>query len=138
MRRNSILDIVVAFAALVALAPSVQPSEHNPFKKEAARIPQAAVTANGSPANTAPSVLDRASSTRLTFTHLSVADGLSNADVRAVAQDHQGFMWFGTWLGGLNRYDGYTFKVYKHDDRDPRSLNNDTVRTLFVDRSSGR
>jgi PAS domain S-box-containing protein len=69
----------------------------------------------------------------LRFTHLSVADGLSHADVRAIAQDHQGFMWFGTWLGGLNRYDGYTFKVYEHDDQDERSLNNDTVRTLFVD-----
>jgi ligand-binding sensor domain-containing protein/signal transduction histidine kinase len=74
--------------------------------------------------------LDNAS---LHFSHLSSADGLSHADVRAIAQDHQGFMWFGTWLGGLNRYDGYTFKVYKHDDQDERSLNNDTVRTLFVD-----
>ena len=37
-------------------------------------------------------------------------------------------MWFGTWLGGLNRYDGYTFKVYKHDDQDERSLNSDSIR----------
>jgi len=85
--------------------------------------------------NTGRSVSEPASPAKLSFTHLSVADGLSHADVRAVAQDQQGFMWFGTWLGGLNRYDGYTFKVYKHDDRDERSLNNDTVRTLFVDHS---
>ena len=72
---------------------------------------------------------------KLSFTHLSVADGLSNADVRAIAQDHQGFMWFGTWLGGLNRYDGYTFKVYKHDDQDGHSLATDTVQKLYVDRA---
>ena len=70
----------------------------------------------------------------LRFTHLTVADGLSQSDVRAIAQDRQGFMWLGTWLGGLNRYDGYTFKVYKHDDQDPRSLLSDAVRTLYVDR----
>ena len=70
----------------------------------------------------------------LRFTHLTVADGLSQSDVRAIAQDRQGFMWFGTWLGGLDRYDGYTFKVYKHDDQDPRSLLSDAVRTLYVDR----
>jgi len=68
------------------------------------------------------------------FTHLSVADGLSQSDVRAIVQDRQGFMWFGTWLGGLNRFDGYTFKVYKHDASDNKSLSNDSVRKLYVDR----
>ena len=57
----------------------------------------------------------------LQFTHLSVADGLSHSDVRAIVQDQQGFVWFGTWLGGLNRYDGYTFKTYKHNDHEDRS-----------------
>ena len=68
------------------------------------------------------------------FTHLSAADGLSQSDVRAIVQDRQGFMWFGTWLGGLNRYDGYTFKVYKHDDRDDGSLGCDSIWALYVDR----
>jgi len=72
---------------------------------------------------------------KLSFTHLAVADGLSHADVRAIAQDHQGFMWFGTWLGGLNRYDGYTFKVYKHDDQDAHSLGCDSIWALYVDRA---
>jgi ligand-binding sensor domain-containing protein/signal transduction histidine kinase len=71
----------------------------------------------------------------LRFTHLSVADGLSHSDVRAIVQDRQGFMWFGTWLGGLNRYDGYTFKVYKHSDHDDRSLGCDSIWGLYVDRS---
>ena len=71
----------------------------------------------------------------LHFSQLSLADGLSHADVRAIVQDRQGFMWFGTWLGGLNRYDGYTFKVYKHDDQDNRSLGCDRIWGLFVDRA---
>jgi ligand-binding sensor domain-containing protein len=69
------------------------------------------------------------------FSHLSVADGLPDGDVRAITQDKQGFMWFGTWLGGVNRYDGYTFKVYRHDGKDERSLACDTIRALFVDRA---
>ena len=76
-----------------------------------------------------------ASPAKLRFAHLSVADGLSHPDVRAIAQDGQGFMWFGTWLGGLNRYDGYTFKVYKHDDQDERSLRSDSIWALYVDRA---
>jgi ligand-binding sensor domain-containing protein len=76
-----------------------------------------------------------AQTTKLRFTHLSVADGLSDADVRAIAQDRQGFMWFGTWLGGLNRYDGYTFKVYKHDDQDEHSLGSNSIWALYVDRT---
>ncbi|MBK8901293.1 MAG: response regulator [Anaerolineaceae bacterium] len=69
----------------------------------------------------------------LKFTHLTTDDGLSHSDVRAITQDLQGFMWFGTWLGGLNRYDGNTFKVYKHDPHDPGSLSSDNVRKLYVD-----
>jgi ligand-binding sensor domain-containing protein len=70
---------------------------------------------------------------RLRFSRLSVADGLSHSDVRAIVQDSQGFMWFGTWLGGLNRYDGYSFKAYKHDPRNSRSLGGDSVRALYID-----
>jgi signal transduction histidine kinase/ligand-binding sensor domain-containing protein len=44
------------------------------------------------------------------FQHLGVERGLSQASVRAIAQDRQGFMWFGT-QEGLNRFDGYDFQV---------------------------
>jgi signal transduction histidine kinase/ligand-binding sensor domain-containing protein len=76
-----------------------------------------------------------AQTTKPSFTHLSVAEGLSNGDVRAIVQDRQGFMWFGTWLGGLNRYDGYTLKVYNHDDQEDRSLGCDSIWGLYVDRA---
>ncbi len=69
------------------------------------------------------------------FHHLTIDDGLSQSDVRAMVQDQQGFMWFGTWRGGLNRYDGYTFKVYKHDPQDEHSISSDNVWVLYADRS---
>jgi len=55
----------------------------------------------------------------LKFEHLSLEDGLSESGVRAILQDSAGFMWFGTW-GGLNRFDGYTFKIYKMSLMYPR------------------
>lgn len=45
------------------------------------------------------------------FEYLTIAQGLSHNTVHAVLQDRHGFMWFGT-ENGLNKYDGYSFKVY--------------------------
>ena len=36
-------------------------------------------------------------------------------------EDDQGFIWFGTQYG-LNRYDGYKFKLFKHEPGRPDSL----------------
>lgn len=55
------------------------------------------------------------------FKHLEVSDGLSNNSVNTIFKDRDGFMWFGTTTG-LNRYDGYTFKIYQHAENDPGSL----------------
>jgi signal transduction histidine kinase/ligand-binding sensor domain-containing protein len=43
-------------------------------------------------------------------------------------------MWFGTW-NGLNRYDGYKFKVFKHEPGNPKSLSGVYVYSLFKDHS---
>lgn len=45
-------------------------------------------------------------------------------------QDKQGFMWFGT-LDGLNRFDGYTFKIFRADPSNPKSLGNNSIYSLF-------
>lgn len=66
------------------------------------------------------------------FSTLSVSDGLSQATVNAIAQDKQGFIWFGT-QEGLNRYDGYEFAVYQKDPEDPHSLSHDWVWTVYAD-----
>ncbi|MBS0487957.1 MAG: hypothetical protein JSS13_11490, partial [Proteobacteria bacterium] len=47
------------------------------------------------------------------FRTYSTGDGLSQATAMAMAQDNTGFLWIGT-QDGLNRFDGYGFKVYKH------------------------
>ena len=70
------------------------------------------------------------------FEHLTVEDGLSQVTVYANLQDHQGFMWFGT-QDGLNRYDGYTFKVFRHDPQIPGSISDNYIKTLYQD-SKGR
>jgi PAS domain S-box-containing protein len=54
--------------------------------------------------------------------------------VRCILQDDQGFMWFGT-QDGLNKYDGYTFTIYRHLRSDPDSLSNNTVTALYQDRA---
>ena len=55
------------------------------------------------------------------FHRLSTADGLSQTRVAQILQDDQGFLWFGTQYG-LNRFDGYQFKVFAHDPEQPNSL----------------
>lgn len=66
------------------------------------------------------------------FKNIGVEQGLSHNTVYAIFQDKTGFMWFGT-KDGLNRYDGFRFKVFKNDPDDPRSLGNNTVNALHED-----
>jgi len=68
------------------------------------------------------------------FTRISTADGLSQTRVAQIVQDDRGFMWFGTQYG-LNRYDGYKFKVFVHDSRHSNSLGGVYISSLFKDRS---
>lgn len=67
------------------------------------------------------------------FTHLTNMDGLSQSTVQAIVKDKYGFMWFGT-QDGLNRYDGYTFRVYRHNPKDSTSLRSSHIYTLYEDR----
>jgi len=68
------------------------------------------------------------------FERIGPEHGLSQSSVYCILQDHQGFMWFGT-DGGLNKYDGYNFTVYRHDAENPQSLSNGTIMALYEDRS---
>jgi signal transduction histidine kinase/ligand-binding sensor domain-containing protein/DNA-binding response OmpR family regulator len=63
---------------------------------------------------------------------LGIEDGLSNNAVTCIYQDYRGFMWFGTY-DGLNRYDGYEFKVYRNRFGDARSLITNSVYTIEGD-----
>ncbi|MCX2452067.1 ATP-binding protein [Pedobacter sp. PLR] len=70
------------------------------------------------------------------FKHYQVENGLSNNSVFASVQDDKGFMWFGT-KDGLNRFDGYSFKTYRHDPANPTSLGNDKIYALLSDKTAG-
>lgn len=50
------------------------------------------------------------------FRHLNIEDGLSQSSVFGQLQDSKGFMWFCT-EDGLNKYDGYSFKIFKDRDK---------------------
>jgi signal transduction histidine kinase/ligand-binding sensor domain-containing protein len=68
------------------------------------------------------------------FRRLSNPQNLSQVRVESIVQDTQGFMWFGT-SNGLNRYDGYKFKVFKHEPGNPKSLSGVYVYSSFKDHS---
>ncbi|MDB5230363.1 MAG: hypothetical protein JWN76_1168 [Chitinophagaceae bacterium] len=68
----------------------------------------------------------------LSFRQLTVENGLSQNAVMSVAQDKQGFMWYGTRYG-LNRYDGIHFKVYKSLPGNPTTLSDNVVNALLTD-----
>jgi ligand-binding sensor domain-containing protein/signal transduction histidine kinase len=69
---------------------------------------------------------------RVRFRPLSTEEGLSQATEVSGVQDRLGFLWFATQFG-LNRFDGYTLKTYKHEMGDNASLACANVRTLFKD-----
>ena len=73
-------------------------------------------------------------SKNIRFEHLSLEEGLSQSVVTAILQDHLGFLWIGT-EDGLNRYDGYSFKVYKPDADNPSSLSDGWITSLVEDGS---
>lgn len=64
------------------------------------------------------------------FKHLQVEDKLSHNSVICMLQDSKGFMWFGT-KDGLNRYDGYNFKVFQHIPEDSSSIGSNFIRCLY-------
>ncbi len=67
---------------------------------------------------------------------ISTAQGLSQGLINDMIQDKEGFIWIAT-KGGLNRYDGYTFKIFTNDPQDTSSISSNAVSNLLED-SKGR
>src|SRR5688572_4089966 len=65
-------------------------------------------------------------------TYLGIEQGLSNNSVTRIFKDHNGFMWFGTF-DGLNRYDGYSFKIFRNVIGDTTSLNGNGIGAIAED-----
>ena len=70
----------------------------------------------------------------LNVTHYGPEDGLSQISVNTIFQDFRGFLWIGT-RDGLNRFDGYRFKVFRHQPSDNRSLSNSNIQSIVEDNS---
>ena len=68
------------------------------------------------------------------FRRLSGSADLSQTRAAWIVQDRVGFLWFGTQYG-LNRFDGYKSKTFKHEPGRPESLSCVYIRSLFVDHS---
>lgn len=66
------------------------------------------------------------------FVRLDNNQGLSNNQVTAIFKDSKGFMWFGT-MSGLNRYDGYNFKVFRHSLSDTSTINDNFINRIVED-----
>ncbi|HEY9049022.1 MAG TPA: two-component regulator propeller domain-containing protein [Ohtaekwangia sp.] len=64
------------------------------------------------------------------FMHIDSHQGLSHNFIRSVYKDAAGFVWIGT-ESGLNRFDGYSIKIYRNDPADSSSLPNDYIIRLF-------
>ncbi|NIW80717.1 MAG: histidine kinase, partial [Calditrichae bacterium] len=72
------------------------------------------------------------SGNQIKFERVSLKDGLSQSAVFSILQDRQGFMWFAT-QEGLNKYNGYDFKVFKHRIDEPESLSDNWINVIFED-----
>ena len=55
------------------------------------------------------------------FSKLDTYTGLSHNQVNAILKDQDGFLWFGT-MSGLNRYDGYSCRIFRKSYNDSSSL----------------
>lgn len=70
----------------------------------------------------------------ISFSALSINDGLSQCTVRSVVQDRTGFMWIAT-LDGLDRFDGSSIEVFRHNPSDSTSIAANHINALAVDAS---
>ena len=117
---------ILAFAlALIVLSSSVSLAQaHSPiFSSGPARIREDSRLLTRFP------VID---GNDIRFSRLSTAQGLSQSRVAQIVQDNEGFLWFGTQYG-LDRYDGYNFKVFVHDPARENSLSCAFVNSLLKD-----
>jgi signal transduction histidine kinase/ligand-binding sensor domain-containing protein/DNA-binding response OmpR family regulator len=64
------------------------------------------------------------------FIRADIYKGLSNNQVNSIYRDDKGFAWLGT-MSGLNRYDGYTFKVFRTIATDSNSINDNFIDKIF-------
>jgi signal transduction histidine kinase/ligand-binding sensor domain-containing protein/DNA-binding response OmpR family regulator len=75
---------------------------------------------------------DELRSKRIIFDQLSENQSLSQSSINCVLQDHDGFLWIGTF-SGLIRYDGYETTVF-HSENKPGKIQSNKIVTIYEDR----
>ena len=68
----------------------------------------------------------------LFFEKITGGSNAPNTSIYGIAKDSVGFVWFGSWYG-LYRYNGVSFEVFMHDEEDPYSLPNNSMRNVITD-----
>lgn len=68
------------------------------------------------------------------FKNITIEDGLSQSTVETIYQDSKGYIWIGT-NDGLDRYNGYEFKYYKHDKDNKNSIPNNYIVDIIEDKN---
>jgi len=119
--------IVLAFMA----ACSLRPGSTRPLAA-ATPIPPTQNTSQSNNQVTCDIKSFRENSAR--FRRLTIDDGLSQSSVNSILQDRKGFLWFAT-QDGLNRYDGYEFKIFKPEEDQENSLGSRYICSLVEDSS---
>ncbi len=67
------------------------------------------------------------------FEQIGIKNGLSHSTVYTSVQDDKGFLWFGTQDGGLNKFDGYTFTVYRNNPSDNKTIASNNISAILKD-----
>ena len=64
--------------------------------------------------------------------HFYTSEKLSSNQITHICQDKEGYLWIGTEYG-LNKYDGYRFTNYLHDEANSNSVPSNVISYLFQD-----
>ena len=80
------------------------------------------------------STFAQAFSQSIKFSNISIKDGLSQSSPNCIFQDSRGFIWIGT-EDGLNKYDGFTFNVFRPVQHDPNSISNPRILAISEDKA---
>ena len=70
---------------------------------------------------------------QMNFKNITIEEGLTQETVEALFQDSKGYIWIGT-NDGLNRYNGYQFKVYRVEEDNKNSLVNNYILDIKEDK----
>jgi len=126
---------LIAALVLVACAGGVTPqAAPEPFDSAQDKIDSTPTSLPVSLSRASAAALPEICECVLRFDHLNIEDGLSVSSVFKIFQDSRGFIWFGT-EDGLNRYDGYNFKIFKPDPNNPASLSDRWISSIVEDQA---